>query len=252
MNNLDVSVDGKSVRPGIDYQWNGGPAITFATAPGAPSVAGDKNVLVRYMQAVPVSDAESLHAQTFEALRRSYAEAGHHLVDGSFEVGGTLTSPTDVLLQEKTGKAYSWIGTYPDGGYVVAAGTDPTVNSSFALQMDKTLRDDIASEDGSALIAGYKASEIVNFNTPANKVKIPVNNLYGVSSLLTPSYFGAPGNTTTLGDLYSTLAEAKQDYPFATALSQTIDYAACQLALNAQNGFHLDKLYYIGNDTLVS
>lgn len=58
--------------------------------------------------------------QAREALRRSYAEAGFNLVDGSFEAGGTLVNANDVLLQERTGKAFSG----PAG--VVAAGTNPT------------------------------------------------------------------------------------------------------------------------------
>lgn len=54
-----------------------------------------------------------------EAIRRSYAEAGYNLVDGSFEAGGTLVNANDVLLQESTGKAFSG----PAGP--IAAGTDP-------------------------------------------------------------------------------------------------------------------------------
>lgn len=57
--------------------------------------------------------------QAREALRRSYAEAGFNLVDGSFEAGGTLVNASDVLLQERTGKAFSG----PAG--TVAAGTNP-------------------------------------------------------------------------------------------------------------------------------
>lgn len=54
-----------------------------------------------------------------EALRRSYAEAGYNLVDGSFEAGGTLVNSNDVLLQELTGKGF----TGPAG--TVAASTNP-------------------------------------------------------------------------------------------------------------------------------
>lgn len=61
----------------------------------------------------------ALRVQVREALRRSYAEAGYNLVDGSFEAGGTLVNTTDALLQERTGKAFSG----PAG--VVAAGTNP-------------------------------------------------------------------------------------------------------------------------------
>lgn len=48
-----------------------------------------------------------------EALRRTYAEAGFTLVPGSFELGGTVTTATDVLLYEADGKAYSRIGSLP-------------------------------------------------------------------------------------------------------------------------------------------
>lgn len=59
-----------------------------------------------------------LTPQLREVLRRSYAEAGYNLVDGSFEAGGTLVNANDVLMQERTGKAFSG----PAG--TVAAGTD--------------------------------------------------------------------------------------------------------------------------------
>lgn len=163
VNNLDVSVEGKSVRPGIDYQWNGGPAITFTVAPGAPSVAGDKNVLVRYMQAVPVSDAESLHAQTFEALRRSYAEAGYNLVQGSFEKGGVLTSTNDVLLYEKDGKVYSWTGAYPSGGHVVSPGDNPITTTGFVDKSENLYRDTspVISFSEYGPIAGQDCSDLL-------------------------------------------------------------------------------------------
>ena len=58
-------------------------------------------------------------SKVFEALRRSYAEAGYALVAGSFEAGGTLVNANDVLLQESTGKAFS------GSAGTVAAGTNP-------------------------------------------------------------------------------------------------------------------------------
>lgn len=72
--------------------------------------------------------------QAREALRRSYAEAGYNLVDGSFEAGGTLVNVNDVLLQERTGKAFSG----PAG--VVAAGTNPT-SGGFVDRSAVVLRD---------------------------------------------------------------------------------------------------------------
>lgn len=72
-----------------------------------------------------------LTPQIRESLRRSYAEAGYNLVDGSFEAGGTLVNANDVLLQERTGKAFSGpAGTYPAGtptsGFVDESGKTAT------------------------------------------------------------------------------------------------------------------------------
>lgn len=67
-----------------------------------------------------------------EALRRTYLETGYNLVEGSFEQGAVITSTTDVVLHEKTGKCYSG----PIGN--VAKGTNPLsggfVDASFYLQ----------------------------------------------------------------------------------------------------------------------
>lgn len=90
---------------------------------------------------------EDLSAQSFKALRRSYAEAGLNLVDGSFEKGGTLTSANDVLLHKVSGIAYSG----PIGN--VAAGTDPAaVGSGYVPRMDALLRSELASDTGYTLV----------------------------------------------------------------------------------------------------
>lgn len=77
--------------------------------------------------------SEQLKENAFEALRRSYAEAGNSVVVGSFEQGAVLMSIGDVVLHEATGKGHLWTGTYPPGGYVVGAGTLPSSSSSFVL-----------------------------------------------------------------------------------------------------------------------
>lgn len=58
-----------------------------------------------------------------ESIRRSYAEAGYNLVEGSFEAGGTVTTATDVLLHDAEGKAYSWGGILPNS---VPEGSTPS------------------------------------------------------------------------------------------------------------------------------
>ena len=77
------------------------------------------------VQVVPTNLAIDHYNGTREALRRSYAEAGYNLVDGSFEAGGTLTGVGDVLLHEASGNAYSWHGSYPLGVYVVPPNSSP-------------------------------------------------------------------------------------------------------------------------------
>lgn len=73
-----------------------------------------------------LEQADAMLAITsWEALRRSYAELGYILVAGSFGEGATLTSPSDVVLDEKTGRAYSWTGSYPTGVYIVPPNSSP-------------------------------------------------------------------------------------------------------------------------------
>lgn len=59
-----------------------------------------------------------------ESIRRSYAEAGYDLVDGSFKEGATLDSATSVALDDGSGIAYSGSGPYPQ---TVDPDTDPTI-----------------------------------------------------------------------------------------------------------------------------
>ena len=104
---------------GYWYSWNGKlPYVVPVNS--SPTPGGRKGWGV-------VTRDESVIAR--EALRRTYLEAGYNLVEGSFEQGGVLNNQNDVLLQERTGKAFSG----PAG--VVAAGTDPT-NGGF---VDKSL-----------------------------------------------------------------------------------------------------------------
>ena len=72
-----------------------------------------------FVEIMPDLVISSVGKNIREALRRSYAEASYNMVVGSFELGGELINPNDVLLHETSGKAYSG----PAGN--VAGGTDP-------------------------------------------------------------------------------------------------------------------------------
>lgn len=87
-------------------RWDEVPKNTSLT------LGGDNGALNKQAQAL-FNRTLMLRTNNREALRRSYAETGYNLVSGSFETGGIINSPTDVLLQESTGKGYSYTGTYP-------------------------------------------------------------------------------------------------------------------------------------------
>lgn len=55
LNNLDVSIGGVTQTPGDDYSWSSGTTISFASPP--PS--GVNNIFVRYMQGLPIADAQA-------------------------------------------------------------------------------------------------------------------------------------------------------------------------------------------------
>lgn len=124
------------------------------------------------------SASNSTKVLTRESLRRSYAEAGYNLVDGSFEAGGTLVNANDVLLQERTGKAFSGPAGTVDadtdpasGGFVDRSGEllrlELTGGGSLGSQM-KVINVDIppysgnlsaaldAAQDGDVLVLGIR------------------------------------------------------------------------------------------------
>lgn len=65
-----------------------------------------------------------------ESLRRSYAEGGLDLVEGSFGDGGVVSRVSDVLLDKVTGKAYSWGGVLPKE---VDEGSTPASSGGFGV-----------------------------------------------------------------------------------------------------------------------
>lgn len=127
---------------------------------GASEVQTSKtSTSILEINGVPVVPGNSVidpYNGTREALRRSYAGAGYNLVDGSFEVGGTLVNANDVLLQESTGKAFSG----PAG--TVAAGTNP-VGGGFVDRSAETLRHKLALNTGAGMVGTSDGRTVQEF-----------------------------------------------------------------------------------------
>lgn len=127
------------------------------------------------VQVVPTSLAVDPYNGTREALRRSYAEVGYNVVDGSFEAGGTLVDANDVLLHEASGKAFSG----PAGP--VAAGTDP-MSGGFVDVSGETL----ASPSGAGLVGTQRSLPVVYTGTVQDYINtMPGVNIWEYSNLVT-------------------------------------------------------------------
>lgn len=138
---------------GQEYGWSG--AFPKVVPPSStPASTGGISVGAWMSRFDP-----ELRIMVRESLLRSYAEAGYNLVDGSFEAGGALVNANDVLLQERTGKAFSG----PAG--VVSAGTDPTSGgfvdrSGFVRPYYSVLHGTVADIASGAFLAGSVVSVV--------------------------------------------------------------------------------------------
>lgn len=89
-----------------------------------------------------------------EQWRRSLAEAGLTLVDGSFEEGATVSTSADAIWCMAEGQCYTWGGDLPK---IVPAGSTPGSTGGVKLGAwvsvgDASLRTDLSSSDGAGLI----------------------------------------------------------------------------------------------------
>ena len=159
------------------------------------TLGGDNGALNKQAQAL-FNRTEMLKIHSREALRRTYLEVGLNLVSGSFETGGTLNTLTDILLEEKTGKCYSWTGSFPK---VVGKGTLPSSEVEF---VDKTNSSVIESIQESLDQLEEKISES---RTPVLSIEFIQKR-----SAMWPGYVPADGGTFSR-TMYPSAFKAVQD-----------------------------------------
>lgn len=172
---------------------------------------------------------------TIEGLRQIAQQAiaafGWITID-SFQDGATLTLPNQVLrwkLPDGDGEYYRWDGEFPK---VVPSASTPAStggigDGAWVSIGDAALRAMlISSADGmgDSLIA-VKQPYVGGFSRTQHDKN---------SDAVSIKDFGATwnGDIHLLSERYSSLSEAQAVYPFVTSLSQSIDYAALQAALN--------------------
>ncbi|WP_427003656.1 hypothetical protein [Pantoea eucrina] len=182
---------------------------------------------------------------TIEGLRQLAQEAISGfgwILKESFEDGATLTLPNEALLWRSNGDYYRWSGALPK---TVPAGSTPESTGGVGQGAwvgigDAALKTMLASSAGASMIgmaAGGTLEQIINY--------------------VTPEQFGAigDGKAHPLSERYGTLAAAQAVYTFVTALTQTIDWAACQAAENYARGKGKVKaprtaIYHLGSNYL--
>lgn len=114
------------------------------------AIAGD----VLYVCQYDFQSRRRINSNTREVWRRSLAEAGLNLVDGSFESGATVTTNTDAVWHIAGGQCYIWGGTLPKtvGHDSTPVGSGGISGTAWKSVEDSTLRGDLSSSSGAGEI----------------------------------------------------------------------------------------------------
>lgn len=176
------------------------------------------------------TDGDTAIAEFENDATQAIIAAGYIPVD-SFQLGADITLRNQILhwsLPDGDGEYYRWDGELPRA--VPAVSTPETTGGvgpgAWVSVGDASLRSDLANvEKGDALIAVKQPYTGASQRTQHDKNKDVIN----------VKDFGAVGDggDHPLSEFFSTLSVAQIAYPFVTSLTQSIDYAALQSAINA-------------------
>ena len=236
-NNFD-SADFESKVSQVNTQHGDVVTIGSQVASDAAQVSLDKDSAL----------AASAEAQNSASIAETAAESVSGALVGNFDDGVTLKSKNQVIIQFIDGYArqFLWSGSFPK---VVPAGSTP--ESSGGIGPGAWVSAGDTSLRGELNTAG---DPIVD---PSRVRAFPVGNLAQQMQFVTPEQYGAigDGKLHPLSERYSSLAAAQTVYPFVTALTQSIDWAACQKADNLNRGVnpihvHFYKSYHLGDNYL--
>ncbi|ARB11047.1 hypothetical protein B4963_0017 [Pectobacterium phage phiA41] len=97
-----------------------------------------------------------------EQWRRSLAEAGLTLVDGSFEEGATVASATDAIWHAAGGQCYTWGGAFPKtvDPASTPASSGGVSGTAWVSVTDLTLRSALAGAGGAAMLGAVSGKNV--------------------------------------------------------------------------------------------
>lgn len=150
-------IDGKFKVPGEDYTYNPVSGVVSLNTPLTSGVWVAADMTVKEYNSSLANRIDEIYGNARELWRRSLAEAGLNLVDGSFQEGGVLTTATDVIWDVKGNQCYKWGGTLPKTVSQGSQPSDDTVGWSNVSQvlLRKSLRDAM----GAGLV-GYNTTTV--------------------------------------------------------------------------------------------
>lgn len=154
----------------------------------------------------------------------------HALNDARMARARTLALPNQVLRLEATGEYYRWDGALPK---TVPAGSTPQSTGGIGLGAwlsvgDATLRENLSSN------ANGMGDELITVKQPFTGAVARTQHAKNMDTVSAKDFGGiADGSTHPLSEKFSTLLMAQAVYPFVTSLSQSIDWAAAQAAVNS-------------------
>lgn len=171
----------------------------------------------------------------------------------TFTTGATVSDPNEVLFNTADNAYYKWTGSFASGPKVVPENSTP--DSTGGIGPGKWL------SVGDTVLRSNLASPADNFGDAMIGVKQPFTGSVARTQhdknadTVSAKDFGATGDGTVhpLSSKFATLAAAQAVYPFVTSLTQTLDYAGIQAAINTnKNVFVPSGIYFINTSLLMT
>lgn len=191
--------------------------------------------------------------KTMPAILR---DIGFEPASFDFTSGGTLT-PNDrnkavlwPMADGGDGDWYYWEGTLPK---VIPAASSPLTAGGIAEGAwrpvgDITLREQLATAGSGPLVDDSNINVVQPYPGAVSLTQHDNNALF-----LNVKQFGAIGDGSyhPLSEIYASLSSAQAVYPFVTNLTQSVDWAAWQAALNTGKVVYGTDNAYVITDTLL-